>query len=282
MKGARSKNCNFHIYTPMLRRNLPLPYNLIQYLEVQTQVKQRLWSPQLCRSPSRKRSSELRQKGCWRNKWVQGGAWVQGGRDRRHVFSSSEFSLCQESHWIQWGNLSWNARKVAGLVSIVWSLSVSQLCWPQVHLVSTHLPGLEAGSEGWERSSRGGSAHIPSAAVHRRKCCCNQNLNCQWRNQIPPHQPFLHKVSSAEKSSTATRRQETPPSKKTLKIHGIQCTLSGLDCLHLYPFPWLYVLSLTGWLHSADTLQHCSGLPHPDFTQKGLLSFHWLLAQLGN
>lgn len=70
--------------------------------------------------------------------------------------------------------------------------------------------------------------------------------------------------------------------KKTLKIHGIQCTLSRLDCLHLYPFPWLYVLSLTGWLHSADTLQHCSGLPHPDFTQKGLLSFHWLLAQLGN
>lgn len=31
-------------------------------------------------------------------------------------------------------------------VSIVWSLSASQLCWPQVHLVSTHLLGLE----GWK------------------------------------------------------------------------------------------------------------------------------------
>lgn len=61
-KEQGAEGCNFHVYTQILRKNLPLPNTFIQYLEVQTQIKQRLWSPQLCRSPSRTRSSELTQR----------------------------------------------------------------------------------------------------------------------------------------------------------------------------------------------------------------------------
>lgn len=46
-KEQGAEGCNFHVYPQVLRRNLPLPYNLIQYLEVQTQIKQRLWSPEI-------------------------------------------------------------------------------------------------------------------------------------------------------------------------------------------------------------------------------------------
>lgn len=46
-KEQGAEGCNFHVYPQVLRRNLPLPYNLIQYLEVQTQIKQRLWSSEI-------------------------------------------------------------------------------------------------------------------------------------------------------------------------------------------------------------------------------------------
>lgn len=166
-----------------------------------------------------------------------------------------EFVLeCQESCWT---------------VSIVQSLSVSQLCWPQVYLVSTHLPGLEAGSE----CSRKGEIKKKRLCSHS-QCCCVQDemllqpkhLNCQWRYQMPPHQLFLRKVSSAEKSSTATGHKKYP--KRVFQVKKTQntwlsMTLSSLDCLHgaSLPLPSDYiVLSLAGWLYSADTLQQCSAL----------------------
>lgn len=92
-KEQGAEGCNFHVYTQILRKNLPLPNTFIQYLEVQTQIKQRLWSPQLCRSPSRTRSSELRQrkKGAYN---VGEGAWVQGGIDRRDVYFNPLSFVC--------------------------------------------------------------------------------------------------------------------------------------------------------------------------------------------
>lgn len=163
-------------------------------------------------------------------------------------------------------------------VSIVWSLSVSQLCWPRVHLVSTHLLGLE----GWKWMQQEGRDQAeealltPPMLLHP-QCCCAQEemllqskpLSYQWKCQIPPHQLFLGKVSLAEKSSTVTGHKKYPKralQARKLKIHGIQCTLSRLDCLHgpSLSHPWDYIaLSLTGWLYSADTLQHCSGLAPP-------------------
>lgn len=121
--------CNFHVYTQILWKNLPMPNTLVQYLEVQTQFKQRLWSLQLRRSSSRTRSCELRQreKGVYN---VRQGVWVEGGVDRRDVYFSHLGFACTRSHiapiagfWLETPQrfLSW-------LGSIVRSLSVRH-CW---------------------------------------------------------------------------------------------------------------------------------------------------------
>lgn len=109
-KEQGAEGCNFHVYTQILRKNLPLPNTFIQHLEVQTQIKQRLWSPQLRRSPSRTRSSELkrRKKGAYdTGEQVQ----VQGGESRTDAYFNP-LELCLYQSWIYRRNLACNARKI--------------------------------------------------------------------------------------------------------------------------------------------------------------------------
>lgn len=134
-KQQGAEGCNFHVYTQILRKNLPPPNTFIQYLEVQTQIKQRLWSPQLCRSLNRTKNSELRQrkKGVYD---VGEALWEA----RRHG------TMCILVLWIfiLWGatsnilrNLAWKARKVPVLTwQCVTSLSDSH-CLPHAQIKPT-------------------------------------------------------------------------------------------------------------------------------------------------
>lgn len=212
---------------------------------------------------------------CWRN---------SSARRRRQKTSFNPLSFaCAKSLIESIGGLCLGipGKLLAWLVSIVQSLSVSQLCLPP--LVSTALPGLE----GWEWMQQEGRDQAEEVLLTSPVLLCTGEGNAPATKtpELPVKVPDSS-ISSAEKSSTATGHQKYPKrvlQAKKLKIHGVQCTLCRLECLHLYPFPLTILFCL--WLDGSTLQIHSSTalvLLHPDFTQKGLLSFQWLLARLGN
>lgn len=154
---------------------------------------------------------------------------------------------------------------------LAWPVSIVQasLSASSVGLTCWALPcqGWMAGSE----CSRKSEIKQKSFCSHP-QCCCAQeemllqpkHLNWQWRYQICPHQLFLGKVSSADKSSTAKGHQKYP--KRILqakKAQNMQCSMHSLQArLFLHgpslPLPSDYILlSLTGWLYTPALLWAC-------------------------
>lgn len=157
-KEQGAESCNFHVYIQILRKNLTLPNTFIQYLEVQTQIKWRLWSSQLCRSPNRTRSSELRQRK--KGTYNVGRVWVQGSIDRRDVYfnppSFAGTKSCIKPIAGIWFRMP--ASPCPGLVAFLeatLSATAHLMGSYQAHLVRTCFPGLE--DCGWTQQNGRGS-----------------------------------------------------------------------------------------------------------------------------
>ena len=151
---------------------------------------------------------------CWRRSMS-----ARRHRQKTGVFQSSEFCLYQESHWIHWGNLLWNAKKVS---LVAWQHCQKPLCQSLLASCTLTKPTW------WEHTYQGwkavGSCSRKGDIKKEKFCPSFPALLCTGGNvaavKIPAVSVFQLKVSDALHISSCWARCQGPSNPPHLQHQG--------------------------------------------------------------